>query len=74
MTDYKYVGKRLPRYDGMQHALARTRYVNDLRYPDMLHLKVWRSPLISAKILNIDTSKAEKLPGVVAVVTHKQVP
>ena len=74
MADYKYVGKRLPRYDGMQHALAKTRYVNDLRYPDMLHMKVWRSPLISAKILNIDTSKAEKLPGVVAVVTHKQVP
>jgi len=74
MDETTYVGKRLPRYDGMQHALGKTRYVNDLRFPDLLHIKVWRSPVISAKILNIDTSKAEKLPGVVAVVTHKHVP
>jgi CO/xanthine dehydrogenase Mo-binding subunit len=74
MSDTKYVGQRLPRYDGMQHVTARTRYVNDIRMLDMLHIKAWRSPVPSAVIENIDTSKAEKLPGVVAVITHKDVP
>jgi CO/xanthine dehydrogenase Mo-binding subunit len=74
MSDMKYVGQNLPRYDGMQHAMAMTRYVNDIRLPDMLHVKAWRSPVPSAIIKNIDTSGAEKLPGVVAVITHKDVP
>ncbi len=69
-----YVGQRLPRYDGMQHATANTRFVNDIKLPGMLHLKVWRSPVPSAWIRNIDTSKAEGMPGVAAVVTHKHVP
>lgn len=74
MEEHKYVGKRLPRYDGMQHAMGKTRYVNDIRLPGMLHLKVWRSPVISAVIKNIDASKAEKVHGVRAVITHKHVP
>ena len=74
MEEYKHVGKRLPRIDGMQHALARTRYVNDIRLPGMLHVKVWRSPVPSARILSVDVSKAEKLPGVVKVITWKDVP
>jgi CO/xanthine dehydrogenase Mo-binding subunit len=74
MTEHKYVGKRLPRYDGMQHALGKTRYVNDLKFPNLLHIKVWRSPIASAKILNIDVSRAEKVPGVEIVLTHKHVP
>jgi CO/xanthine dehydrogenase Mo-binding subunit len=74
MTDYKYVGQRLPRFDGMQHVTAKTRYVNDLKLPDMLHVKAWRSPVPSARILNIDISKAEKVPGVAAVITHRHVP
>jgi CO/xanthine dehydrogenase Mo-binding subunit len=74
MTELSYVGKRLPRYDGMQHALAKTRYVNDLKFQNLLHIKVWRSPVPSAKILNIDVSQAEKVPGVEIVLTHKKVP
>jgi len=74
MEERTYVGKRLPRYDGMQHSLGKTRFVNDIRLHDMLYIKAWRSPVISAKILNIDTSAAKKLPGVVAVITHEDVP
>jgi CO/xanthine dehydrogenase Mo-binding subunit len=74
MTDTSYVGKRLPRYDGMQHATGRTRYVNDIKLPGMLHVQAWRSPLASAWIRNIDVSRAKKLPGVVAVITGKEVP
>jgi len=74
MEEYKYVGKRLPRYDGMQHVLAKTRYINDIRLPGMLYVKAWRSPVPSARILKVDVSKAESLPGVVKVITWKDVP
>ena len=74
MTDTKYVGERVPRYDGMQHTMGKTRYVNDIRLPGMLHVKAWRSPVASAKIKKIDVSAARKHPGVVAVITHKEVP
>ena len=70
----KAVGARLPRYDGMAHVTGRTQYVADWSAPGMLACKGLRSPHHSARILSIDTSRAEKLPGVRAVVTHKDMP
>ncbi len=70
----KAVGARLPRYDGMAHVTGRTQYVADWSAPGMLACKGLRSPHHSARILNIDTSRAEKHPGVRAVVTHKDIP
>jgi CO/xanthine dehydrogenase Mo-binding subunit len=70
----KAVGARLPRYDGIAHVTGRTQYVADWSAPGMLACKGLRSPHHSARILNIDTSKAEKLPGVRAIVTHKDIP
>jgi CO/xanthine dehydrogenase Mo-binding subunit len=72
--DLKYVGKRIPRYDGMQHVTGTTRYVNDIRLPGMLMVKGWRSPIPAANIKNIDISQAEKVKGVVKVLTCKDVP
>jgi CO/xanthine dehydrogenase Mo-binding subunit len=74
MSATEYVGARLPRIDGIQHVTAQTKYVNDIYLPGMLWIKVFRSPYHSAKILGIDTSKAEKVPGVVRVLTHLDVP
>ena len=74
MADTQYVGKRLPRYDGMQHATGLTRYVNDIKLPRMLHVKAWRSPVASARIKSVDISRAERVPGVVAVIVGKDVP
>ena len=74
MSDTAYVGKRLPRYDGMQHATGKTRFVGDIRLPNTLHVQAWRAPLASARILNIDVSRARKVPGVVAVITGREVP
>lgn len=74
MTGTKYVGQRLPRYDGMQHVTGTTRFVNDIRLHGMLHVKAWRSDIPSARIKKIDVSRARELPGVVAVITHKEVP
>jgi CO/xanthine dehydrogenase Mo-binding subunit len=70
----KAVGARLPRYDGLAHVTGRTQYVDDVRVHGTLWTKALRSPHHSAVIRSIDTSKAEAMPGVHAVVTAKDVP
>jgi CO/xanthine dehydrogenase Mo-binding subunit len=70
----KAVGARLPRYDGLNHVTARTQFVDDVRVPGMLWAKALRSPVHSARIIRLDTSRAESMPGVHAVVTHTDVP
>jgi CO/xanthine dehydrogenase Mo-binding subunit len=70
----KAVGARLPRYDGVAHVTGRTKYVADWSVQGMLACKGLRSPHHSARIISIDTSKAEQHPGVFAVATHKDMP
>ena len=70
----KAVGARLPRYDGLAHVTARSVFVDDVRIPGTLVAQALRSPHHHAAIRRLDTSKAERLPGVRAVVTHKDVP
>jgi CO/xanthine dehydrogenase Mo-binding subunit len=70
----KAVGARLPRYDGVGHVTGRTRFVDDVRIPGTLWAKALRSPHPHAGIKRLDTSKAEKRPGVHAVITHDDVP
>jgi CO/xanthine dehydrogenase Mo-binding subunit len=69
----KAVGARLPRYDGVAHVTGRTVFVDDVRVPGTLTVKALRSPVHHAGI-TVDTSPAEQLKGVHAVVTHKDVP
>lgn len=71
MSAYSVVGKRLPRVDGPAKASGAARYTADLSLPGMLHGRVLRSPTPHARVLNIDASRAERLPGVRAVVTGK---
>src|SRR5574341_1518647 len=68
------VGQPVLRRDGMGHVLGKTTYVDDITYPDMLHLKMVRSPVPHARIKGIDFSEAEKVPGFVRYLTHKDVP
>jgi 4-hydroxybenzoyl-CoA reductase subunit alpha len=63
------VGKSVPRIDGRGMVTGQTKYVFDLSFPNMLVGKMLRSPHAHAKILSIDTSEAEKIPGVRAIVT-----
>jgi CO/xanthine dehydrogenase Mo-binding subunit len=70
----KAVGAKLPRYDGVAHVTGRTNFVDDLKAPGMLQARALRSPHHHAAIRNVDTSRAEKLPGVRAIVTHADVP
>ena len=68
------VGQSVSRRDGLGHVTGRTQYVDDITYPGMLHLKMLRSPVPHAKIKGIDFSEAEKVPGFVRALTHKDVP
>lgn len=68
MSEYAVLGKRLPRVDGPVKAAGTARFTDDLSLPGMLHGKILRSPYAHAKILRIDTSRAEKHPGVRAVI------
>jgi 4-hydroxybenzoyl-CoA reductase alpha subunit len=63
------VGKSLPRIDGIEKATGQARYVDDLFLPGTLYGKILRSPLPHARIVHINTLKAEKLPGVKGVIT-----
>jgi len=69
-----HVGKSLARYQGLELAMGDRPYTDDLKLPDMLEGAVLLSEHARAKILAIDTSEAERLPGVLAVVTAKDVP
>jgi CO/xanthine dehydrogenase Mo-binding subunit len=68
------VGQRVTRPDGHLHGLGQTKYIDDLTFPNMIHAKILRSEHAHARILNIDTSEAEKMPGVLATLTGKEIP
>jgi CO/xanthine dehydrogenase Mo-binding subunit len=69
MTEQRLVGQRVVRIDSLAKATGQARYTADLTLPRMLYGKSLRSPHAHARILNIDTRKAERLRGVEAVVT-----
>jgi CO/xanthine dehydrogenase Mo-binding subunit len=73
-TELKIIGKPIPRRDAWEKVFGLTTYAADFSLPGMLHGKVLRSRYPSARIISIDTSKAERLTGVKAVVTAKDVP
>ena len=68
--NFKVVGTRPLRPDGVEKVTGRARFGADISAPGMLHALILRSPHAHARIKSIDTSRAEKLPGVKAVVTR----
>ncbi|MCK4644860.1 MAG: molybdopterin-dependent oxidoreductase [Candidatus Aminicenantes bacterium] len=68
---YTVIDTPVHNIDGIAKVTGRAKYTFDVTLPNMLHGKILRSPHPHAKILNIDTSKAEALNGVKAVVTGK---
>jgi nicotinate dehydrogenase large molybdopterin subunit len=68
------VGQRATRPDGRTHGLGQTKYIDDFYLPGMLFAKIKRAGVASARILSIDTKEAEAMPGVVAVITGKDIP
>src|SRR5436190_8932998 len=74
VTNNKWIGQRTIRPDGMDKVTGRAQFAADTTMPGQIWGKVLRSPHAHARIRSIDTSKAEKLPGVKAVVTSKDFP
>ncbi|GAB4255696.1 MAG: xanthine dehydrogenase family protein molybdopterin-binding subunit [Deferrisomatales bacterium] len=74
MRDLDVVGRSHPQIDGLAKAMGRTQFVSDLVLPRMLHGRILRSPHPHARLLRVDTSRAEALPGVKAVATYADTP
>jgi carbon-monoxide dehydrogenase large subunit len=75
MEEYKYVGKPVDRLDEKEKVTGAAQYVDDIEFgPDLLYGEIVESPYPHALIKSIDTSEAEKIEGVVKVVTGKDFP
>jgi len=70
----EWVGKSVVRKDGAGKVTGETKFFSDMSFPKMLYAKAARSKYPHALIKRISTEKAEAVPGVVAVLTHKDVP
>jgi xanthine dehydrogenase molybdopterin-binding subunit B len=73
-TAYNLVGKEQKDLEGYKVVTGKAQFTADVYFPDMLFVRVKRSPFPHANVKSIDTSKAEKLPGVFAVMTYKDIP
>ncbi len=73
-SKYRVIGTRPVRPDGVDKVTGRAVYGADVKLPRMAHGRILRSPHAHARIRRIDTSAAEKLPGVLAVMTAHDLP
>ncbi len=71
---YRFVGQRVKRGDAPERLTGQTRFTNDLALPGALHARLVRSPYASANIVSIDKREALAIPGVVAVMTARDLP
>ncbi len=71
---YKVIGTRPIRPDGVEKVTGKAQYGADIRLPGLIFGRILRSPHAHARILSIDTSEAEKMPGVLAVLTAADFP
>jgi len=74
MSEFTVIGKSVPRIDAVEKVTGTGRYVSDVKLPGMLHGKVLQSPHPHARVLDVDTTAAERLPGVRAVVKKEDAP
>lgn len=70
--EFKVIGKGVIRTDAVDKVTGRALYTADLTLPGMIYGVFVRSPYAHARIKRIDTSKAWKVPGVVAIITQEQ--
>jgi CO/xanthine dehydrogenase Mo-binding subunit len=67
------VGRSLPRIEARAKVMGRAEYTHPMRLPGMLHAKIFRSTVAHGRIISIDASAAQKMPGVHRVVTSEDV-
>lgn len=70
--DPKWIGKSIKRVEDPKLLTGKGRYIDDLGVPNMAHAAVLRSPHAHARIVSIDTTRAAALPGVIRVVTGRE--
>ena len=63
-TDFKYIGKDVPRLDAIAKATGTAEFGIDIDVPGMVHAVVVRSPVAGARLVEVDKSRAETMPGV----------
>ncbi len=68
-SELRWVGRRVLRKEDPSLLTGRTEFIGDVELPGMLHAAILRSPFPHARILRVDSSEAETMPGVVAVLT-----
>ncbi|NNE77583.1 MAG: xanthine dehydrogenase family protein molybdopterin-binding subunit, partial [Pricia sp.] len=66
-----FIGKSIKRREDARFLKGAGKYTDDIKLPNMAHSAFVRSPYAHAKILDVDTSEAEKAEGVIAVFTAK---
>ncbi len=72
--EFSVVRRDERKVDGVPLVTGRPKFVADVDLPDTLYVKILRSPYAHARIVRIDTSKAEAIPGVAIVLTHENTP
>ena len=74
MSELGSVGRSFPKLDGSAKARGQAIYADDIALPRMLHCKILRAQAPHARILSLDASAARRMPGVVAVLTGRDLP
>lgn len=74
MAEFSTIGQSVPRVDALEKVTGRAQFTINFQLPHMLYGKIVRSPYPHARIVRIEPSKAEKLPGVKAIVTAMNTP
>jgi len=67
VSEFKVMGKPIKRLDALPKVTGKAKYAGDMRLPDMLYAKILRPPAHAAKLKSVNTSAAEKMPGVAVV-------
>ena len=73
VSSFTVVNHPISRIDAIEKVTGRAKFADDLAFDGMLHGRVLRAKYPHAKILELDTRKAEELPGVVAVITYAEI-
>lgn len=68
------VGTSVPRKDAYDKLTGVSKYIDDYNFSDVVHIFTVRSECAYGKLLGVDKSEAEKMPGVLGVITHEQIP
>jgi len=73
-TKYRIIGTSEPRMESIAKVTGMAKYTTDIFMPGMVYGKILRSPYAHARVTGIDVSEAKKVPGVLGILTFKDIP